>query len=970
MKKNLSRVLALILCAVMIFAMGSTALAADGDEAALAGSFDYYSTGYNYGEEVHSIVITTNVPLDPATVQASDFSVRIGNTNRTVRTAQVDGTKVTLSLQMRGSATNTAIAPSNVTCNLVGEVKTVGGAAYSSLSFTAGRQINPELDSMIQGTGTGIRYRLYVPKDENGDPVQKAPLYIWLHGAGEFGSDNRAQVTCSNLGDWLHPEVQDIFGGALYVMAIQGRNSPHNPANEMAAILNVCNEYNIDMNRIYIAGCSMGGRGTNDMIVAYPDFFAAAVPDCPASVITPAQAETLVDLPIIYLHAENDTTVRLSNSIQSWRNLVNAGNEEAYCNFFTMPPANPFTGSRLMGHFSWAWMHSNYTTTESEFISGARTFTYNNQRYDYVSTPLADIGDGYANIAEWMAAQTNAEVDPVLTGEYTIYSSCYNYGEEVHTVVLKTNRALDPETVEAADFSVNIGRSRNIDSIKVDGKEITFNLRMRGSATNTAINLANCRLTIRGEVADKKGNVFTEGTFTATEQINEQLDAFAEGSTENVLYRLFVPKENGQPAKDAPLYVWLHGAGEFGTNNRTQVTCANLPEWIEDDVQDIFGGSLYVMAIQSARSPHNPEYLMEAILQVCEQYDIDMNRIYIAGCSMGGRGTNDMIVAYPDFFAAAVPDCPASVITPEQAETLKDLPIIYLHAENDTTVRLSNSIQSWQNLKDAGNEDVYCNFFTIPPVNPFTGRRLMGHFSWAWIHSNYTTTEDEFISGENVYVRNGVEYPYVSTPLIDIDNGYANIAEWMAGQSKDEKIIAENCVVDTVNSKTAELRVYHPAGTKISSVRAYIESEVPFKEVISDNDIEYNEEQNYVIVYASDGGVIDDELFTLVYEFDSVLPDGRYPVNITLVEVTGEDGWPIENVVERDGYLVVDNNYPIGDISQDGEVDNRDLILLARYLVHLVEFNEKQLIAADFNVDGAINNSDLVLIARAIVNGN
>ena len=56
-----------------------------------------------------------------------------------------------------------------------------------------------------------------------------------------------------------------------------------------------------------------------------------------------------------------------------------------------------------------------------------------------------------------------------------------------------------------------------------------------------------------------------------------------------------------------------------------------------------------------------------------------------------------------------------------------------------------------------------------------------------------------------------------------------------------------------------------------------------------------------------------------------------------------------------------------GDVSGDGVVDNRDLIMIARYLVKLVEFNDMQKEAADWNEDGRINNTDLVLIARYIV---
>jgi hypothetical protein len=41
--------------------------------------------------------------------------------------------------------------------------------------------------------------------------------------------------------------------------------------------------------------------------------------------------------------------------------------------------------------------------------------------------------------------------------------------------------------------------------------------------------------------------------------------------------------------------------------------------------------------------------------------------------------------------------------------------------------------------------------------------------------------------------------------------------------------------------------------------------------------------------------------------------------------------------------------------------------MIARYLVDLVEFNDIQKEAADFNNDGTINNKDLVLIARYLV---
>ena len=48
-------------------------------------------------------------------------------------------------------------------------------------------------------------------------------------------------------------------------------------------------------------------------------------------------------------------------------------------------------------------------------------------------------------------------------------------------------------------------------------------------------------------------------------------------------------------------------------------------------------------------------------------------------------------------------------------------------------------------------------------------------------------------------------------------------------------------------------------------------------------------------------------------------------------------------------------------------VTNADVIALARYLVDLVEFDTEQLAAADVNADGDIDNADLIRLARTIV---
>ena len=181
-------------------------------------------------------------------------------------------------------------------------------------------------------------------------------------------------------------------------------------------------------------------------------------------------------------------------------------------------------------------------------------------------------------------------------------------------------------------------------------------------------------------------------------------------------------------------------------------------------------------------------------------------------------------------------------------------------------------------------------------------------------------------------------------------------------------IIAETVTVDTVAEKSAAVEVSYIGDEPITTARLYVDSALPIKDIESDYDFEYNPENGKIVVFDNAGEEIDGVLFTINYEFDAVVADGEYPIDLSVIEVTDLEGTVID-AVAIDGALIVDNNYPVGDVTQDGEIDNRDLIMIARYLVGLVEFNEKQKIAADFYTDGVINNTDLVFIARAIVNG-
>lgn len=195
-----------------------------------------------------------------------------------------------------------------------------------------------------QGDET-LNYRLLEPKDY--DASKQYPLVLFLHGAGERGDDNKAQLK-HVAGIFVKPEAREKF--PCFVLAPQcpkdGRwvdvnwgakthTTPDKPAGSMALVLatieQLQKQYSIDAKRLYVMGLSMGGYGTWDLVARHPTMFAAAVPICGGGDET--QAEKLVGLPIWCFHGSKDTVVMPSRSQNMIEAIKKAGGEPKYTEF-------------------------------------------------------------------------------------------------------------------------------------------------------------------------------------------------------------------------------------------------------------------------------------------------------------------------------------------------------------------------------------------------------------------------------------------------------------------------------------------------------------------------------------------------------------------------------------------------------------------------------------------------------------
>jgi len=114
--------------------------------------------------------------------------------------------------------------------------------------------------TLQMSNGTERRYVVFVP--HNYDPARPWPTILFLHGAGERGDDNAAQVRVG-IGPSIRRQ-QDRFG-FITVMPQCARSkwwtAGAEKAYAMAALDRTRQEYNVDPARMYLTGISMGGMG-------------------------------------------------------------------------------------------------------------------------------------------------------------------------------------------------------------------------------------------------------------------------------------------------------------------------------------------------------------------------------------------------------------------------------------------------------------------------------------------------------------------------------------------------------------------------------------------------------------------------------------------------------------------------------------------------------------------------------------
>lgn len=192
-----------------------------------------------------------------------------------------------------------------------------------------------QLDMEIKKTFR-LRYLQYQPKNFNRVRAKKYPLVIFLHGAGERGSDiEKVKIH----GIPMLMEAGGLPGQDGEFVAV----SPQCPEDKTWSIMDdeldiflqaFINHPRIDTRRIYVTGLSMGGYGTWRLALRHPHVFAAIAPLC-GGVEADDRLRSIKHLPVWVFHGAKDTMVPLDESA----NAVAILNEYEAPVKFTLYPA-------------------------------------------------------------------------------------------------------------------------------------------------------------------------------------------------------------------------------------------------------------------------------------------------------------------------------------------------------------------------------------------------------------------------------------------------------------------------------------------------------------------------------------------------------------------------------------------------------------------------------------------------------
>jgi predicted peptidase len=221
-----------------------------------------------------------------------------------------------------------------------------------------------------------LNYRVLKPLDY--DPKKQYPVHLFLHGSGERGNNNSSQLTHGGklflkkenrkkFNSWvIFPQCKEndrwpSLSSDLWDKTLD--NKIIEPNESLGLVIKMMDEFierkEVNKNKIYVSGLSMGGMGTFELLIRRPNMFAAATPIC-GNGITELAKLYADKVPLWIFHGSDDKVITPKHSLKMARTIINSGGSPR------------MTLYENVGHDSWnnafaekdflKWIHSKSKT--------------------------------------------------------------------------------------------------------------------------------------------------------------------------------------------------------------------------------------------------------------------------------------------------------------------------------------------------------------------------------------------------------------------------------------------------------------------------------------------------------------------------------------------------------------------------------------------------------------------------------
>lgn len=213
-------------------------------------------------------------------------------------------------------------------------------------------------------------------------------------------------------------------------------------------------------------------------------------------------------------------------------------------------------------------------------------------------------------------------------------------------------------------------------------------------------------------------------------------------------YQVFVPAAHASAGKP-PVILFLHGSGERGSDNQSQVP-VGIGAYIRQHMDDFPAIVVFPQAPAEAEWNQVADITFAQLDAATREFNADADRTYLTGLSMGGFGTWDYALRAPGRFAALVPVCGGLVIDRRPsmnvaavagatdpyaaaAAKLKHIPTWIFHGAKDDVVPPEFSRRMHAALRAAGASDV--RYTEFPDANHNSWDPTYQHTPelWPWL---------------------------------------------------------------------------------------------------------------------------------------------------------------------------------------------------------------------------------------------